>query len=298
MRTSAAPHAEVRSVKVASILLRGVLLLVAAALAIVLFGSRRFDELVSRDVKQLYVDPGPGSGPEQIAARGGSLPEPVRRHLRYAVPAGAPAVRTVRLLHGGTFRTKPDAAWSPIEGEEYFTVGKPGFVWAARMEPAPGLWIGVRDEAIDGRGNMLVKLYSTFGIADASGPEIDEGSRMRWLAETPWFPTALAGKEIAWQAIDARTARATLLDAGLPVSLVFEFDDEGKISGMRGERYFDTGGGRAVLRPWFGHVGDYREIGGIRIPTSADVSWGLDNGPFTYARFHVTAVELNVPERF
>jgi hypothetical protein len=285
-------------VRLASILLRGGLLLGAAALAAVLIGSQRFGALVTREVNQLYAEPGPGVGPVEIAARWDTLPEPVRRHLRYAIPAGTPAIRTVRLFHAGTFRTKADAAWSPIEGEEYFTVGKPGFVWAARMEASPALWIAVRDRAIDGRGSMLVKVYSTFTVADASGARIDEASRMRWLAETVWFPSALAGKGIGWEAIDAHSARATLLDGGSPVSLVFEFDDEGKISGMHGERYFDSGDGKGVLEPWLGRVGDYRELGGIRIPASVEVAWGLPAGEFTYARFHVTAVEVNHPQRF
>jgi hypothetical protein len=121
---------------------------------------------------------------------------------------------------------------------------------------------------------------------------------MRWLAETMWFPAALAGKEIGWEAIDAHSARATLLDGGSPVNVVFEFDDEGKISSLRAQRYFDAGGGRFVLTPWLGRAGDYRELGGIRVPTSVEVSWGLASGEFTYARFHVNALEANIPERF
>jgi hypothetical protein len=284
--------------KLASVLLRGGLLLGAVALGSVIVGSQRFGALVTRDVEKLYSDPGRGVGPEDFAERRDALPEPVRRHLDYALRNGTPAVRTVRMLHGGSFRTKPEEPWFPIEGEEYFTVGKPGFVWAARMEPSPALWIAARDQVIDGHGNMLVKLYSTFTIANALGAQIDEGSRMRWLAETMWFPYALAGKEIRWEPIDARSARATLLDGGSPASVTFEFDDEGKISGIRAQRYRDAGGGQAVLTPWLGHVGDYREFNGVRIPTSVEVAWKLDGREFSYARFQVTAVEFNVPHRF
>jgi hypothetical protein len=291
-------HAELQRVKLASALLRGALIVEAAALACVMVGRQRFGALVTRDVKALYSNPGPGVGPEEVAARRAALPEPVQRYLRYALRDATPELRTVRILHGGSFRTKPDAPWSPIEGEEYFTVGKPGFVWAARMEASRFLWIGVRDRVIDGHGNMLVKLYSAFTVVDATGPEMDEGSRMRWLAETMWFPSALAGKGIGWEAIDAHSARATLLDGGLPVSVVFDFDDEGKISGLHAQRYYDAGGGRFVLMPWLGRAADYRELGGIRVPTSVEVAWGLASGEFTYARFHVTALEANIPERF
>ena len=35
----------------------------------------------------------------------------------------------------------------------------------------------------------------------------------------------------------------------------------------------------------------YREFGGFRIPTAVDVSWKLEGGPFSYARFKVTSLE-------
>ncbi len=279
---------------VAGILLRGGLALGAVAFASVIAGSRGFDGLVTRDVRDLFsqsAQPGPAEGRRP-------LPEPVLRYLRYAVPAGTPPIRTMRMLHGGTFRTKPDGAWWPIEGEEYFTLERPGFVWAARAEPSPLVWIGVRDQLLDGRGNMLVKAYSTLTMVDAKGPEIDQGSRMRWLAEMMWCPTALAGEAVRWDPIDAHSARATLLDEGLPVSLVFEFDGEGKLSGVHGERYYDAGEGRAKLMPWFGRARDYREFGGVRVPATAEVGWMLQGKEFIYARFHVTALEANVGERF
>jgi hypothetical protein len=37
---------------------------------------------------------------------------------------------------------------------------------------------------------------------------------------------------------------------------------------------------------------DYAEVGGVRIPTRAEVHWELPDGPFTYWRGRVTALEL------
>jgi hypothetical protein len=59
-----------------------------------------------------------------------------------------------------------------------------------------------------------------------------------------------------------------------------------------------VGGGKAVLTPWTGRYGDYREIDGFRVPTSVEVAWELEQGAFSYARFRVTALEFNVGERF
>jgi hypothetical protein len=79
----------------------------AFALTVVL-GRRRFRALVTKDVTRLFSHPAASVGPEQLAARRDSLPEPVRRYLRYAIPQGAPAIGAVRLKHEGFFRTQPD----------------------------------------------------------------------------------------------------------------------------------------------------------------------------------------------
>jgi hypothetical protein len=259
---------------------------------------RPYRSLVKREVAELFSDPAPGVGPNELAARWGSLPEVVRRHLAYAIPKGAPAIRTARLKHDGLFRTKPNQQWLSIEGRQYFTAGRPGFVWNASVRPAPLLWIEARDRLAGGKGNMLVKLWSIFPIADARGAEIDQGSRLRWLAEALWFPYALAGDTVQWESVDERSARATLVQDGLPVSAIFEADEQGKFVRLSADRYRDLGGGEAVLTRWVGRYGEYRDFSGLRVPSFVEVAWELTEGEFSYVRFRVTALEYNVPDTF
>ena len=273
-----------------------VLLCIAlAALAIAVFvGCRRFRTRVAADVSALLSLPAPAVGPKELAARESALPESVGRYLRYAIPACAPAVRTVHLRHDGFFRLKPGSAWLPIQGEQYFTVGRPGFVWNATVRMKPFFWIEARDRLYEGRGNMLVKIGSTFTVADAGGPEIDQGSSLRWLAETAWFPYALVSDAVHWDAIDAHSARATITQDGLPVVATFEFDDEGKPTLLRASRYFATVDKPAKLLPWSGRYLEYGEFGGFHVPSYVEVSWQLPEGEFSYARFRVTDIRYNV----
>lgn len=269
----------------------------AAALA-ARVGRQRFQSRVTTDVKALFSDAAESVGPDQLRARWHGLPDPVRRYLHYAIREDAPAIRTARLTHDGLFRTKPGQRWFRIEGKQYFTVAKPGFVWNARIRPAPFLWIEARDCLVAGRGNMLVKVLSTFPIADAGGAQIDQGSSLRWLAECAWFPYAYVGDQVEWESIDARSARVTLRHDGLPVGAVVEVDDEGKLTALHAERYRDVGGEEAVLTPWTGHYWDYRDFNGFRVPTSVEVTWDLEEGPFSYARFRITALEYNAAHHF
>jgi uncharacterized protein DUF6544 len=270
----------------------------ATTAAAVVLKQRQFQQATGEDVHALFSEAGPSVGAADLKARGPALPAPVRRHLEYAITATAPAIRTARLRHTGTFRTGPDQGWSPIEGEQYFSVANPGFVWFARMRLMPLLWIQARDRLLSGRGNMLVKPMSAFAIADASGPEIDQGAMLRWLAESVWFPYAFVSDAIEWQPIDGRSARASMRCPGAPVQAVFEMDQEGRIVALQAARYRDVGGGRSVLTPWSGRYADFLEFGGFRVPSAVEVTWNLADGPFTYARFRITALEYNVAGPF
>jgi Family of unknown function (DUF6544) len=262
-------------------------------------GRARFQSRVAVEVCTLFSGAAEASlGTEQLAIRYDGLPEPVRRYLHYAISTTAPAIRTARLKHEGFFRTKPGQNWLPITGEEYFTVAVPGFMWNATVRPAPLLWIEARDLLQTGQGNMLVRVNSVVTVSDAKGPELDQGASLRWLVEAIWFPYAFVGDLVRWQPVDDHSARATLVQPGLPVAATFEIDNEGKLTKMWSDRYRDLGKGQSVLTPWFAKCSEYRTFSGFRVPTAVDVAWEIDQQRFSYARFQVTTLEYNVTKKF
>ncbi len=273
------------------------LLVLGTCIFVIFLGRWRFQSLVRAETNALLSQSKSSVGPNQLRVRRGTLPDPVRRYLRYAITERAPAIRTAHLKHGGGFRRRPGERWFYIEGEQYFATAEPGFVWNATIRPVFYLWIAARDLLLSGRGNMLVKLVSTFTIADASGVEINQGASLRWLAENIWFPYGFVGDHIEWGPIDDHSARATLQHGDMTVSAIFHIDNDGKLVSLRGDRYRDIGGGKAVLTPWTGRCSDYREFNGFRVPSTVEVAWELESGQFSYARFRVTTLEYNVADR-
>ena len=141
------------------------------------------------------------------------LPDPVQRYFRYSLQENQPHISYVRLKHGGLFRTKEDQKWMSIKGQEYFTVHPPGFVWSGRVP-----LVSAKDMYYEGRGNLKVKLSSIIKLVDVKGKETDQGELLRWLAETPWFPTALLPSEkLKWEARDNNSAKVIFTDRILTV---------------------------------------------------------------------------------
>jgi hypothetical protein len=188
--------------------------------------------------------------------------------------------------------------WLPIRGVQYFGTDPPGFVWWGRIRVAPGLFVEALDRSLAGEGNMQVRVASTWTLADARGPELDQGALLRLLAEMVWFPTALLDQRyVEWAPVDGTSARATLRVGGRAVSATFHFGPEGLPSRLSAERYREVGG-KGVLTPWSGEYRDYWEVGGLLIPFRTEVSWRVDGRELPYARWTFEEVELDRAEPY
>jgi hypothetical protein len=272
----------------------GVLAVVVPAI-----GRVAFDRQVEGEIDRLAGGGAYTPSPFVRLAAYPDLPAPVRRYLEFAGVEGRPRIRFARLLHGGLFRTTPDSRWMPIEGEEYFSVDPPGFIWYAKARPMPLVHIRARDLYMNRKGNMLVKPLSVFTLADAYGPEVNVSALLRFVAEAPWFPTALVpSQHVGWEAIDARSARVVVRDGSLRASGIFRFDPEGRIIEFETQDRFQADGRLAVRRPWGGIYRHYEEVEGFRIPSGAEVRWLSPPDVFAYARFELERVEYDVFERF
>lgn len=219
------------------------------------------------------------------------LPPVVRRYFEAVLPDGAPIVTSAFVEHSGTFDTGESAAnWAPFRSRQRVIMHRPGFVWDGRITMAPLIAVHVHDAYIAGEGILHPAILGLFSLADLrGGGEIAEGELMRFLAESAWYPTALLpGSGVQWDAADAQSARATVVDGALSVSMVFTFDDEGLIRSVRADARGRTVGGRIVPTPWEGKWSDYQWRHGMRVPITGEVAWLLPEGRKPYWRGTIT----------
>jgi hypothetical protein len=269
--------------------------LAGSALAVAAAGRAGFDRQVSREVVALFAASS-GAEPAVLGeADLAGLPEPVQRWLRYAQVVGKERPTTVRLKQEGQFRTGEGQGWLPFTAEQYFTTDPPGFLWAVRMRMAPLVSITGRDRYAGGEGGIQMRLLSLVPVADTRGGGLNQGAMLRYLAETVWFPAAAVSRYIAWEGIDANSARATMRYAGVAGSVTFVFDAQGRVVRQTAERYNDA---RGRLEPRTAPVHAYGEFGGVRVPVEAEAMWNYDSGDFSYIRLRITHVEQNRPARF
>jgi len=117
----------------------------------------------------------------------------------------------------------------PFHADQYYTIDPVAFLWRVSAVTAPVIFIRGADSLQNGRDSIQMKPLALFKAVDASGSSLDQGSALRYLQETVWFPFAALSDVITWESIDDHSARATLTLDTISVSETFFFDEEGHV---------------------------------------------------------------------
>jgi hypothetical protein len=224
------------------------------------------------------------------------LPEPVRRYLRAAGVVGQPRVRNYRLRFRGRIRSAPDAGWMPFEADQQSFADQPTrlFLMRARMFGLPVL---VFHRLIGGRATMQVKVAGAIPIADAQGEEMDRSEAVTLFNDMCVLaPGTLVEPGIAWESVDARTARARFTNGEHTISATLLFDDDGLLVNFVSEdRSRASADGASFTRLRFSTpLRDYRNFGSVRLAAHGEARWLLPEGEFTYGEFDLQEISYNV----
>lgn len=224
--------------------------------------------------------------PDDVA----DLPSPVRWYFETVLQPGQRHVETVRLAQEGEFRLGgADAAWYPCTAEQVYSVSPPRYAWDGRIEMVPLVETRVLDAYVAGEGLLRANLLGAIPVAsEGPDPEMNEAELQRYLAETPWFPTALLpAAGVTWAGIDDQTARATLTDGDVTATATFHFDDDGYLGRITANRYRRD---EDATAQWVGEYRAYEERDGMTIPTRAEVGWRTDERVVPYWRGRISEI--------
>jgi hypothetical protein len=223
------------------------------------------------------------------------LPAPVARYFRRVLKDGQPIIAAAFIKHTGTFSmSETEDTWAPFTSTQRVVTHRPGFDWDARIHVAPGLKVYVHDSYIDGVGILHASLMGLYTVANIRGtPEVAQAELMRFLPEAAWYPTRLLPSQgIKWEAVDDTSARATLNDGDVSVTLVFKFGKDDLIASARADARSRTVGATVVQTPWEGRFWNYERHDGMLVPTDGEVAWLLPTGRKPYWRGHVESIQF------
>jgi hypothetical protein len=219
---------------------------------------------------------------------GAGLPDLVLRYVERNVSAESLNGRRVRFSQQGEMQLKP-GRWLPFRAEQKIAVDRVEFAWRATFRPVPLVSLQVCDWYRAGTAGLDGRLWGLLPLVHARGLQVARGEAIRYLVELPLAPQAMAiNPELEWRAFDESTVEVATLVGGEPVVAMLHFGAAGDIVAASAEARPRLVGKQVVDTSLRGVFGAYRQFEGVRLPTTAEVSWLLPDGPFTYFRGRVT----------
>ena len=265
-----------------------VLLLLAGALAAALgLGAQRWNAGTRDLLARMEAQRAPAAPRVFDPRELDGLPPPVAGYLRAALHPGRPMIEAVSVDHTGTFNlSEAGEQWKPFSSTQRVVTRRPGFVWDGRVSMFAGLRVHVHDAYVAGEGILHPAIAGLVTLMNLRGtPEVARGELMRFLAEAAWYPTALLPSQgVIWEALDERSAMATLPDGDTRVTLRFTFGADGLIESVRADARGRTVGDQVIQTPWEGRWSDYAERDGMKVPMQGEVAWLTPEGRKPYWR--------------
>jgi hypothetical protein len=255
-------------------------LLVAGGVGLAAFGSSRWASATQAQMALLEAARSPAqTGMKKVydARELDNLPAPVQRYFRTVLKVGQPFIATATFELAGTINmSETGDNWKPFTSWQRAVVHRPGFLWDGSVTLFPGISAHVHDSYIAGVGRLHAAMLGLFTVAEVEGGgEIARGELMRYFAEMAWYPTALLPSQgVRWEAVDDRSANATLVDGPFSLTLLFGFDEAGLITSVHADARGSGVGKDMVMLPWDCSLSNYELRHGMLVPTRGEVAKG------------------------
>lgn len=224
-----------------------------------------------------------------------SLPDPVKRYLRYAGTLGKPKVTNFRVEFAGEIRKDSASAWMPFTSVQYNFMEPASrffFMNAAMFHlPVTGF-----HSYSDQHVFMDIRLLSLLKVQYQAGRE------MR-IAETVTFfndmccmaPATLIDKRISWLESDSASVSAAFTNNGIRIQARLYFNDEGALINFTSDdRYAAGKDGSMKKLHWSTPLRNYVLMDHYRVAGEAKTIYRYPEGDLTYGRFRTVRVSYNV----
>lgn len=218
------------------------------------------------------------------------LPVPVQQYLKYVGVVGSPKIKTAKAIFKGEMRER-GKDWFGFTSEQFNFFENPTrlFFMKANFKNLPTTGY---HRYKNGEASMQIKLLSLFPVVDISEPEMFKTETVTFFNDMCLFaPGALIDKNIEWQALDDRSAKATFRNGEVSITAVLYFNEQGQLTNFVSEDRVDVNSNEKV--PFSTPVSEYGTVNGHTLPIAADAVWHFPEGDFVYGKFYLQEVRYN-----
>ncbi|MBZ9607264.1 hypothetical protein G9F73_005420 [Clostridium estertheticum] len=222
------------------------------------------------------------------------LPSPVQKYFKYCGYIGTPKMSNMKAYYYDVDFVLLGKPKLKIKYTHYNFVDKP-----ERIALVDTSMFGIPFEGIDkyqdGIGSMKGVIGKAITLFNEKGEGMDKSCLVTYLAEGLLMPNSFLQDFINWEEIDENHAKATITYYGISASGIFAFDDNGAITSFTTDdrSYSDVNGNIQKVK-WSAVCEEYKDMNGIKHPTTLKAIWHLETGDFIYFDSRNIAVKYNV----
>lgn len=218
-----------------------------------------------------------------------SYPLMLKKYFKNSIPDSSYSSSYAYLKLNGEIKTGENSNWQQVTAEEHLSVSQPAYIWNAKLKMNDIVSARAIETYINGTGNILIKLFSSLKISDATGGYVDQSGLTRYLCDAVFVPSALLPNEfLEWEFVEQGKVKGTLRFKDLKADADFYFNSSGEVTRIEtSDRYRTTPAGyvRNLLSIT---LSDYRTFGSYKIPTYFETAWQTKNGKFVFGKFNIT----------
>lgn len=211
------------------------------------------------------------------------LPPVVQRYMRYSGVIGKPRIDSFGFTMEGRIRNGSDANWMEMESRQFNLLSDPARIYYVRGVGNP--MSGV-DSFIAGTGRMQIKLFNLVTIDDVTGPEMDRSALVTFLNDLTFCPLGYFSLPVEWRQLSDTQAELSLTHAGMTVTAVLSFANDGRLLDWETADRYAAVDGRQLQDRWSTPMDEHGEVAGLRIPIRGRGVHNYDGIPFTYVELH------------
>lgn len=268
--------------------------LIILLMIIIGYSNCNFKQKINKE-KQILLENSQLKSNEIISKKSlNHLPIIVQKWLTNSGIVNKKHISNVYLTQELQLKLKPEQEnWNNGKAEQFFTIQPPAFNWNINTKMNSILGIVGRDQFINGKGEMTIKLLSLIPVVNVkNNKKINQSTLQRYLAEIVWFPSASLSQYIKWETIDNYAAKATMEYKETKGSGIFYFDKSGNIKKFVAKRYKDFNDPEPT--EWTVIVTKTEEKNGIKIPTECEANWRLKHGKWTWLKLKIIDIQYNI----
>ncbi|MBN2259510.1 MAG: hypothetical protein JW702_03145 [Clostridiales bacterium] len=223
----------------------------------------------------------------------GNLPDPIKRYLVYSGALDREWIKKVTVYEEGHSKKYFKYQWIKFLTVKNMYLNTITFIGESTYKVMPLIQMKVDNKFKNSNGERRLLIFSAIALDQSSRKfEISQSLLVKYFSEMVYAPTAFISDNIEWHSLGKNLVKGILNLKGFKVEAEISINDEGQITNFIAQRYLEEHG-KYKLEIWSAEFKNYRNEGGVMIPSERIERWHFDEEIYINHKSKLKGIRFN-----